>query len=800
MTTQLSENLEQKKSKWVHFAIIGFMAILTLCLFHEAFNPNKMLVSQDQITTIGTKAAQAQSWREHGQFALWNKGIFSGMSSSDAISGDFLYPIGILFDLLMPIYQSSALKLILHIFFAGLFFYLMLLKGFGLPPLISGIAAVFYMLNPQFFSHIYPGHEGKMYVIAWLPYMVWRLKAGLEKPNLQNTALLALGLALGLLSPHVQMMFFVYIGLGAVWLFWTILKLIETKDIKTVTKQLLFFWGAVFAGLSIAALQFYPAFQYVQDAHSVRGVDRGFEFATSWSMHFAEIMSLWIPEYGNTLQYYWGENYFKLNSEYIGAVATLLAILAVVLKPNAWRIFWAVFSVFILLFSLGADSPGIRFGENPEDVLSIYTLFYWFVPGINKFRAISMISFWISFAIILLSALSLKDIWNEEWKKWSEKRLKNTKTGILIGIGILTLISLVFANKGFNFDLSNAFTPNFESKQHVWEANFEKNFLPALLGWWIIATIILASIWAVLSGYLKKEIAIVMFLILGMIDTIRIDTQFIEFQSNSQFKKIPNAVSEVLRKTKDEPARTMFYNVGLSPTMEAYYGLESVSGYHDNEFRWYREFRGNGGMNYFYGLRTLDQIQGGTNTLNIANCKYIFYATPAGQLAYIENKNVLPRISFTNNYEVIENRNKISEILLSPDFNARQTVVLEQKPNFASVGEENAITQISTKWTKYTTNLREAEIEVPTNGLLRLSEVYYVGWSIYLDGKKQEVLNSDLAFMAIEVPAGKHTVTMKIGSPYMKTALLLSIPGFILLFVVFGQKIFGKIITKKKES
>ena len=762
-----------KNYKWQHISIIAFMAVLTLSLFGELLDSKKMLAASDQLTGMGNVVSMRQAMLNDGQFAYWNKGILGGMPMSEALGGDYLYPLLWPFQYLMPVYQSFAWSLIFHIFLAGLFFYLMLLKGFGLSPFIAGIGAVFYMLNPQFFSHLYPGHTGKVYVIAWLPYIVWRLKVGLDSPNLKNTALLALGIGFGLLSSHIQMMYFVFMGIGATWLFFTVSEIIETKNIKSVSKQAIFFWGAVLGGLSLGAVQFYPAFQFVQDAHSVRGIDRGFEFASSWSLHWAEVFSLWVPEFGNWFDYYWGENYFKLNTEYVGAVAMLTAALAFVFKPTKWRFFWLGFGVLIVLLSLGASSV-------------VYRLAYDLVFGIKKFRAISMAMFWFSFVTVLLSALALKDIMTEEWKNFNEIRLKRTKAGLLISLFAVVFISLIFANQSFVFDLMRTLGNPITERENVFDVNFKRNYIPALIGWATLAVIILTCVWAVICGHLKKEIALTVILVLGMVDLLRINTQFISIGSNAQFRRVPVAVKEVLDKTKNDPARSMFLRgTSNNANIESFYGLEGINGFHDNELARYREFRGQNGVNYY---------SEGSNELNIANCKYIFYGMQTGQLAYFENPHALGRLAFTDKYRV-EERDNISQILRNPIFPSHNTVIIERAPDFKS--SDFANTAISVKWIKYTANERLAEVTVETAGLLRISEVFYDGWSVYLNGRKQEIINSDLAFMAIEIPAGKHEVLMKIKSPYIGTAILLSIPGCILLLAaVIGSSRFSYRKTK----
>ena len=791
MTPALKDT-ELNNQKWTHIAIIAFLALLLVCLFHEWANPDKMLIASDRIAEYGPRSIMQKGLLKDGQIVQWNRGVLGGMPTGDAMAGDYLLPITFPFNYLMPPYRGQAGKLILHLFLGGLFFYLMLLKAFKIPMLLAGAGAVFFMLNPSFLSLVSPGHDAKMGVIALLPLMVWIVKSGLDKPDLKKVAFLGIAIGLSLLTVHVQMVYFSLWVIGAVWLFNGIF-LLKEKNYKLLRNTALFFWGGVFLGLLLGAPQFLVSMMFIQDAHSVRG-NIDFEKATSWSMHFAEMTSLWVAEFCG-YHYYWGENAFKLNTEYIGAAAMILAVLALVFKPSKWRIFWLALAIFVLLLSLSADSPGIRYGDKPQDVFSLYMLAYKFVPGIDKFRAMSMITYIASFAIVLLSVFSLKDIYGEEWKNFSTKRLKNTKTGLLISIALISLIALIFADKNFNYGFCNAFSSDLESKKQIWEANFTQKFRPALGIWWIIASCITVSIWAVMGGYLKKQTAIIIIFALGTVDLLRVGTQYIRFESNAMYKKTPPAVAQVLQKTKNEPSRTLVLPDLLralgNENIESYWGLESVNGFHDNELSRYREFRGRGGSNYFNGIYTLDQFANGTNTLNLANCRYIFYQSGRG-ISYIENKNALPRLSFTDDYIVESDREKISQMINEPEFPVQKIAILEQKPSFSPSDDDSVNTKISVKWHKYTANYRVAEVEVEKTGLLRISEVYYPAWQVFVNGEKAQILNSDIAFMAVEIPAGKHKIEMKIDSLYLKTAALVSLPGYIFLMFVFAWGLFLK--------
>ena len=185
-----------------------------------------------------------------------------------------------------------------------------------------------------------------------------------------------------------------------------------------------------------------------------------FDHAASWSCT-AEIFSLWVPEFVNYLDYYWGENPFKLNTEYAGAIALLLGVLAVIRRPGVHRYFWAGFTIFVLSYSLGAHS-------------FVFKLAYYIVPGVSKFRAASMITFWFSFGVVLLAGLFLKDIAEGKLSGMNEESQKKWIKGILLAICGCFVITLLFSNKGFVQGMFASALVE-KNKQAVFDINFSSN-------------------------------------------------------------------------------------------------------------------------------------------------------------------------------------------------------------------------------------------------------------------------------------------------------------------------------------
>jgi hypothetical protein len=756
------------------------ISMLVLIVFSQFIFSDKMLFSSDQMSSFDARVFFNESIKKFGQFPFWFSSRLGGMPSIDAMFGDVFYLPSLIVGLLTSVPKAIGYKMILHIFLAGLFFFLLLRKGFKLPPLVALTGAIFYMLNPQFLTHIYPGHDGKMYVIAWVPFIVWRYKSLSESISLKNCAFLSLGISMMLLTSHIQMSYFVLWIIGFIWVFDIVLRIINKGYIGCV-KLSGFFWGAIAIALLIGLIQLLPSYMYIRNAFSVRGVDRGIDFAASWSLHWGEVFSLWVPEFVNSLDFYWGQNPFKLNSEYAGAVPLILAIFSLILSPSKWRYFWAGVALFAIAFSLGSHS-------------FIWQICYFIVPGVSKFRAASMFMFWFSFATVLLSALFIKDLLDGKLSGLSEQSRKKWTKGILISSGGILLLSLIYSSSSF---VRSAFSSEIGEKLPVFEANFTKNFLPSLWLWYIGATSVLMLILGIIHNKIKPVSVAVILLALGIFDVLRVDYQFIKLVNPAPYVTTEPALAALKQKMDHEPFRCYTVPGTLPQNSEGVHGLEGVSGFHDNEIRWYREFRGVQDMNYLstlvkyneQGQPYLDasQLNTGNAFLNLANVEYIL-VRPQNELVSIKNQNALGRISFAQNHIVIDS-SKVLDAIKNGSYDYTNTVALLNEParNPSPVNRSDISTGFTSKWISYTPNYRKVSVHTPSEGFIRISEVYYPGWKIFIDNKPAEILRSDLALMAVQIGAGDHTIEMKIDSLYLGSVKWLSISLFsaLVIYLVF---------------
>jgi hypothetical protein len=812
-------------------ACISTLFVLTIILFSSFFFSDDIFVASDRISNIDMAQYTTDGLVNHGQMPTWFSTRLAGMPSIDAMFSDALYPVSLVMRPFVPAHRLYGFTMVFHIFLAGMFFFLMLRRSFAVSHVVAFAGALFFMLNPQFVTHLNPGHDGKMFVIAWLPFVVWRLRSLLYLPSLRNATLMATGVAMMILSPHVQMAYFVLMGLFLYWATDIVKAIVDKVEKKQIIYKAAFFWVAVFIGLGLSSIILYPSYMFISNAFSVRGVDRGFEFAASWPLNWAEFFSLWIHEFGNALQYYWGKNWFKLNTEYAGAVPLLLTFLAIASKPKSlWRIFWAGIAIMAVLFSLGANTP-------------FFALTYYTIPGINRFRAPSMMMFWFTFSTALMAAFFIKDLLAKRFDIDGEQKRKWV-TGLFAVIGGVTLLSILFSIESIATSFAAPMMGDGDASR-IFKLNYEQNFVPNLWLWWLFSVVIVGLLIAVINGKIKAISLVYALILISTIDMVKVNNQFIKLDSPWKYFYRNDPTLDEL---KNEFAKVPFRVFSLPRTFpmqnqEGVYGLEGVGGFHDNELVFYREFRGDqSDIHYLADIAeirydgqmrlSVSRLQGNTPFLDLANVGYILMNNGAGGIGKMKNPTNLGRLSYASDYTVMPEE-LIIDALRSRRYDYRTTVALVEEPelpftprwreqpvdadkdqhvndDIVTDGEtdevelsadaadddvdnqmdmqiavatiDNTPKELKVEWKKYTSNKRIAAVTMPDDGFLRISEVYYPGWRIKINGEPVKYYRSDMAWMAVPLKAGDYEVTMEPRSLYLHGAAYATL--FFTLFVI----------------
>lgn len=341
--------------------------------------------------------------RATGHWPLWNPYLFGGMPYIASMNGDIFYPTFLL-RLVLPADIAITWAFVIHIFLAGWLTYLFLratgLRFWG--ALVGGLA---YMMGGPIASYVSPGHDGKLYVSALFPLVLWLILRGVRDGRRSAWPLLALTIGLGILTPHPQIMQYLLLASGAYALylaFWSGDE--QSSGRRTAVRRLGAALASVALGLAMGAIQFLPVAQYVAASPRAGGGSScgltGYAYSASWSMPPEELFNTYLPQFTGILDNYWGRTGIHFQSDYIGAIVLLLAGCAFVrMRPERRRgiWFWLVVGVVAILWSFGGYTP-------------FFHLVYALVPGTGYFRAPAAIFFLAGFAVAVLAGEGVETV------------------------------------------------------------------------------------------------------------------------------------------------------------------------------------------------------------------------------------------------------------------------------------------------------------------------------------------------------------------------------------------------------
>lgn len=124
-----------------------------------------------------------------------------------------------------------------------------------------------------------------------------------------------------------------------------------------------------------------------------------------------------------------------------------------------------------------------------------------------------------------------------------------------------------------------------------------------------------------------------------------------------------------------------------------------------------------------------------------------------GNIRVYKAVHVLSRAGVFYNTMSVNNDAKILPTLFAKTFPYQTTLLVEGGPHLSSAHLPTPAHIIS-----YQPNTVEMTAHADQNGVLFFSDVYYPGWSVWVDGKKEKLLRADYAFRAVSLSKGDHDI------------------------------------------
>lgn len=119
--------------------------------------------------------------------------------------------------------------------------------------------------------------------------------------------------------------------------------------------------------------------------------------------------------------------------------------------------------------------------------------------------------------------------------------------------------------------------------------------------------------------------------------------------------------------------------------------------------------------------------------------------------------------------------------LIYDETDLQNTVVLEKEPVRKQL--ETATNKVNL--IKQTSNNIEFEVETEKPGIFVTSLSYYPGWKATLNRQKAQIIPANINSLALEIPAGKHTIDFLYKSKAVNFGLLISFISYFALIILY---------------
>jgi hypothetical protein len=718
---------------------------------------------------------QAEQWRTTGRLPLWNPMIMDGLPYVAPVThGDVLYPTSFL-RWFLSADKVTNLGFVLHYILAGLFTFLFL-RRLKVPWVGSAVGGLAYQLSGIVISYARPGHDGKLFVSTMLPLACLALIIAVRERRAWGYPLLAVAVALCLLSPHVQTTYYLLIATG-LWALYLTFGEPTTEPLRPRLIRLGIVLAAVIAGFGIAAPQILPFLEYIP--HSPRAVaySGAFESAASYGVPWDHLPGFFLAGFVGESDTYWGSNPLKLHSEYLGLPVIALAILGLGGSPDRRRLIWWLggIGVLFLLIALGNATP-------------FYKLWWSVMPYVRKTRAPGMVFFVVAFCTAAFAALGAGRLERKEGashvRAW------------LVTAGIIALLGIA----GVFGHLADAMAP--PERLPLAQALSSSIRVSALVG-----AVALFAVALLAFGYLRGSVPAVTFalglpLLVGA-DLWRDGRRFWLYSGPpNQTLYRPDAIVTRLR-AEPKPLRVLDFNVYPENVLMAH-GIPQVLGYQGNELRYFDELIGgrpgtqNGERFLLTSTRLWDLLAVRfvviSDTVRIPGYHKVLgpVETAAGTRGYLYEADTAPPYTRVVPAAVkVDGDSLVPPTLADPRLPGFDRVVLlpsnspVSPPPLRGLPPASASHARVTAWDagKMTVELDPAPRD---SSYVLIAENWYLDWRVTVDGHAGQVLRGDHALLTIPVGPGARRLELSYysrsfarGKAIGLVTLLLVIAGFV---------------------
>ncbi len=807
-------------------AVIVFV-VITWAYLHPMLEGKRL--DQHDITMWKGMSKEISDFRDKtGEEALWTNSMFGGMPAwqiSVLYNGNLIHYVKKVITFGMP-YPASTI----FIYFLGFYILLLVLR---VDPWLSLAGALAFGFSSYLYIILGAGHSSKANAIGLMAPVIAGIILTFQGKYAKGGLLTAIALALQLEANHLQITYYLLLLIVILG----IAQLVDAIRFKTIP-HFAKASGVLIIAAALATLthgtNLYATWEYGKESmrgkpvleknieDQTKGLDRS--YVTNWSYGVGETWSLLIPNakgggsavIGNNhpalenvdrnfkqalaqQNAYWGDQPGTSGPVYAGAIVMFLFVLGLFFVKGKYK--WILLGGTILSILLG-------WGKN---FMPFTDFFLDYIPGYDKFRAVSMTLVIAELTIPVLGFLGLYQLYkNPEWitekRKWFF-----TAFGLTGGFSLLFYLA-----PGLFFNFLSAFeveqfsrikTSNpAESGQidlfiNQLEAVRMSIFKKDAIRSFFFITMAAGFIYAFGMQKIKVYWLTAALTLLILTDMVNISTRYLNPSNFVSQRKVDfpftatTANNEIL-KDKDEFRVLDLTNSTFNDASTSYFH-HSIGGYHGAKLQRYQDMiehhiqpEMSALSDVLQNNMTLTAIQqqmSQNQVLNMLNTRYIIFnpqSPPIRNVAAFGNAWPVSKFRF------VQNSNQEIDQISQTDLRSTAIIHEEFKQQLGNLPEAD-LSNSTIELTAYQPNKLNYKANMSQEGLVVFSEIWYTkGWKAFINGAEQPLIRANYVLRALKVPAGSSEIEMRFEPKVWVVGEKISFVASLLLLLLLAAGLF----------
>ncbi|MCL4459697.1 MAG: oligosaccharide flippase family protein [Chloroflexi bacterium] len=791
---------------------------------------------------IGDLIVQNYSWKlfasemvRSGQIPLWNPYIFGGVPFLAAGQYGVLYPLGVLFYVL-PVAKAYGWFIALHLFLGAAFMYAYM-RVIAVRPIGALLSAITFSFSTFIIvSFVWPQVVS---TAIWAPLLLLMVEMIIRDSETRGiTAIVwvllgAVALGFQFLAGHMEISFYILFTL----LFYAVSRLLsdwwQRRRLLVMMRAALLLATMVALGSALASIQLIPFYEAIKQ--NVRAGLVTYQDVIGWALPKQQLLSFLMPDFfGNPTHHsyfdliqwrtqlapnnflgqptepphtiFWGiKNYVEAGS-YVGILPLALAAVALLSRRRKYTVIFSLYAALALLLAFG--SP-------------LYSIFFYGIPGFSQLHSPFRWIFPYTISLSILAGLGADYLAQRMGSPrgrlltWLSRGLLFAGSALLLALGASLLMegqSLRLATWAIQH--SERLQGAFADGQMLYSYQFRNIFIfTLLLGASGITFYAARNRWRLLLPLWQPLAILVLVLDLfsfGMGFNSKTDPRLLAF--------VPPAI-EFLKSDRELYRLVSFgYDDVLKPNTAMSYSLQDSRGYDTIIPKQYVDYwslmEEPHGLLYSMVHKLVQPSSLESPLLDLLNVKYVlttqnirlphYSLVYRGEVNIYRNEDYLPRAFFVPAARIVASPAEALAEIRKAKFDPRIYAVLEAGPgeepsvltkSIAAIGNHPSQPETSAVRGTLTANAQVVSYEpnkvvvivtAPVAGLLILTDSYFPGWQVTVDGLESRIYKADYNFRAVALEPGQHTVVFRYSPLSFKVGLLGSFLAFLTLLLGAG--------------